>query len=215
MKRITIFLLAAACIITAVSCSKSGGGWVDLKPSTDLKGWTIIPMPPDAPLSEKPQWSATREGALRCDGSGGHDWIRYDAREFSDFVFHVEWKFDSKEEPAKYNSGVFVRNSEDGRVWHQAQMGSQSGGFLFGNTLIGGEIKRVNTRDQMKPEKNPVKAAGEWNTFDITCKNDRISLAVNGVETTVWEKCEVLKGYVGLEAEGFAVEFRNMRIMEL
>ncbi|NIA29693.1 MAG: hypothetical protein GWP06_07270 [Actinobacteria bacterium] len=40
-------------------------------------------------------------------------------------------------------------------------------------------------------------------------------MVVNGVKTTVWKNCEVLKGYIGLEAEGYYVEFRNLQVKEL
>jgi len=42
-----------------------------------------------------------------------------------------------------------------------------------------------------------------------------LTLWVNGDVTTVWESLEVLKGYVGLEAEGYRIEFRNLRLKEL
>ncbi|NIA29692.1 MAG: hypothetical protein GWP06_07265 [Actinobacteria bacterium] len=47
------------------------------------------------------------------------------------------------------------------KIWHQAQMGSASGGYLFGYSFVNGEEKRVSTKDQMKDMKNPVKPAGE------------------------------------------------------
>jgi hypothetical protein len=40
-------------------------------------------------------------------------------------------------------------------------------------------------------------------------------LRVNGFETSVWRDCEVPKGHVGLEAEGFRIEFRNLKVKPL
>ena len=55
-----------------------------------------------------------------------------------------------------------------------------------------------------------MKPAGEWNTFEITCKGKDMALWVNGAVTCEWHDCEAYpKGYVGLEAEGFRIEFRN------
>jgi len=44
---------------------------------------------------------------------------------------------------------------------------------------------------------------------------DKRSLVINGVPTTRWQRVQVLKGYVGLEAEGYAIELKNLRINEL
>ena len=56
---------------------------------------------------------------------------------------------------------------------------------------------------------------GDWNAYEITCKGKTITLWVNGAVTTVWENCEVAKGYVGLEAEGWLIEFKNVKFKEL
>ncbi len=218
MKRTLIALSFVFLIMSAMSCSKTKPKeeWVNVMPGPNLEGWTIVDIPADGPLSETPQWSLDKStGNVVCNGTGGRDWLRYDRKEFSDFIFHAEWRFKKIEEPAKYNSGVFVRNSAEFKIWHQAQMGSASGGYLFGNSLVNGEEKRVSTKDQIKDMANPVKPAGEWNSYDITCKGQTISLVVNGVKTTVWKNCEVLKGYIGLEAEGYYVEFRNLKVKEL
>jgi hypothetical protein len=208
-------LLPILALAMLFSCEQAPE-WTDITPGPGLEGWTIVPIPPDAELAETPQWSVNSQtGIVRCDGTGSHDWLRYDT-ELEDFVFHVEWKFEKLEEDAKYNSGVYVRNSKDGKVWHQAQMGDGSGGFLFGNSLVGGKMARVNTKEQLdKLASNPVKPAGEWNTFELTCQGNEISLMVNGKQTTIWPNLEVRKGYLGLEAEGYAVQFRNLKMRSL
>jgi hypothetical protein len=210
MKKITLVLCMAA-----FTLAQPQSGWIDLLPGPNLRGWTIVDVPADGSLSPVPQWSVDlRKREVRCSGQGGRDWLRYDGKEFADFILHVEWKFDKLDTNAKYNSGVFVRNSAEFNIWHQAQCGSRSGGFLFGNSLVGGELKRSTTRDQISG-KNPVKQAGQWNTYDITCQDSTITLSVNGVPTTRWQQLQVLKGYIGLEAEGFPIRFRNIRIREL
>ena len=57
--------------------------------------------------------------------------------------------------------------------------------------------------------------AGEWNTFEVTCKGKDIFLWVNGAVTCEWHDIAVPKGYVGLEAEGFRIEFRNVKVKPL
>jgi len=47
-------------------------------------------------------------------------------------VFHAEFRYTRVEGKAGYNSGVYVRNNKDGSLWHQAQIGDATGGYLFG-----------------------------------------------------------------------------------
>jgi len=205
-----MLLLSLVC-----ACTRAPQGWIDITPGPNLQGWTIVDVPADGPLSPVSQWSVDApSGVVTCSGKGGRDWLRCDRKEFSDFVLHVDWRFAKLDSPVKYNSGVFVRNGPEFTIWHQAQCGSSSGGFLFGNSPVNGEIKRSDTRDQIQGT-NPVKPAGEWNSYEITCQDSTLSLVVNGVPTTRWQHLEVPKGYVGLEAEGYAIEFKNLRIKEL
>jgi hypothetical protein len=123
-------------------------------------------------------------------------------------------KFARETKPKRgYNSGVYVRNSADATIWIQAQTGDASGGFLFGDVPVDGKITRINLAKQLIEQR--VKPAGEWNTYEITCKGKDIILKVNGDTTNEWHDCPVPKGYVGLEAEGWRIEFRNVKVKPL
>jgi hypothetical protein len=190
-------------------------GWIDLlaQAGPDLKGWTRGPMPAGGTLREASPWSIDPgTGHLICRGEGVHEWLRWD-RELGDFVYHVEWRFTPVEGKTGYNSGVYARNSADGMIWHQAQTGGGSGGFLFGDTPVDGALKRVNLSKDLLDKR--VEPAGEWNTYEITCKGRDMILWVNGAVTCEWHACQVPKGYVGLEAEGWRIEFRNVKVKPL
>jgi hypothetical protein len=193
---------------------QSPAGWTDLlaKAGPNLEGWTRVPLATKGkldPLSAPSQWSIdSASGFLVCSGKGGHEFLRWD-QEMGDLVFHVEWRFTPIAGGKGYNSGIYVRNSDDGKVWHQAQTGDGRG-FLFADTLVGGEIQRVNLAKQVTDSR--VKPAGEWNTYEVTCKGKDISLWVNGAVISTWHDCAVPKGYVGLEAEGYRIEFRNVKV---
>jgi len=188
-------------------------GWLAITPAADLGGWTVLTLPPGGTAHQPSQWKTESDsGTVICEGNGGHDWLRYD-RELKDFIFHVEWRFTPVDAEKGYNSGVYVRNSGDGTVWHQAQVGDGSGGFLFGNTLVNGEVKRVNLRASSVSDR--VKPAGEWNTYEVTCRGKQLTLWTNGTVTSQMPDCEVLQGFVGLEAEGYRIEFRNLKLKEL
>ena len=164
-------------------------------------------------MSARSQWSLdAATGHLICEGNGGHEWLRWD-KELGDCIFHVEWRFTVVPGKKGYNSGVYARNSADATIYHQAQTGDASGGYLFGNTKVNGTAKRFNLSKQ-HPESR-VKPAGEWNVFEITCRGKEMTLWVNGAVVNQWPDCEVPAGYVGLEAEGFRIEFRNAKVKSL
>lgn len=201
--------------LAALACP--GADWIDLTPpdtppGKEVPGWTRIPIPPVGPVNSTPQWKVDAASkTILCTGQGGHEWLRYD-REFGDFVLQAEWRFTPKPGETKYNSGIGVRLSRYGELWTQAQTGL-AGGWLFGVTLANGEMTRVNLREQMK--ENRVKPAGEWNLYEIRAEGDTVTLSVNGAVVNTWTGVALRKGYIGLEAEGFEIAFRNLRIQPL
>jgi hypothetical protein len=194
------------------------GGWTDLlaEAGPGLKGWVRgpIPPPPKGKLGENSQWKLDAStGHLICEGNGGHDWLRWD-KELGDAIFHVEWRYTPLAGKKGYNSGIYARNSADGTIWHQAQIGDRSGGYLFGESPgDGGKLRRMNTSGQ--GPSNMVKAAGEWNTTEITSKGKDMTVWTNGAETAAWHDCRAPRGYVGLEAERWKIEFRNVKVKPL
>jgi hypothetical protein len=183
-------------------------GWVDILPDTSFANWTRVAIPPDKALDPLSQWSVDLpRRVVICEGNHGHEWLRYN-RELGDFILHVEWRFAKREGLKGYNSGVFVRNSADGRVWHQAQVGAENDGYIFGQTLIGSKLSEM--KFSPKPKVNHIKPPGEWNTYEIRCQGPKITLSVNGEVSAEFAAPEVPEGYLGLEAEGFRIEFRNI-----
>jgi Domain of Unknown Function (DUF1080) len=183
-------------------------GWTSVQPGADLAGWTRRPWPATAALGPQ-QWSVdAATGSLLCDGKGQHEWLQYD-REMADAVFHVEWRFTPVEGADKYNSGVLARTLADLSSWHQAQVGLK-GGFLFGVTPVVGTVKRV-TQD---PAALRVRPAGEWNTYELIARGRTLSLWVNGAVTSEIA-IDVPRGCFGLEAEGWRIEFRNLKVKRL
>lgn len=188
---------------------------VDLFPANhdaQHEAWTRVAIPPDHPVSNVAQWHIDYgKRQIVCDGNGGHEWLRFN-RELSNFAFHVKWRFTPVSTPgAKYNSGVFFRNSEDGAIWRQAQT-TPGGGYIFGVTPVDGKPQRFNLQKEMK--ENRVKPAGKWNTYDIRCVGGACTLAVNG-EVVNTAKIGVDKGYVGLESEGYQIAFKDLKLQEL
>jgi hypothetical protein len=187
---------------------------IDLLPDPSLKGWTRIPIPAISGVNPKMQWRVDpAEQTLICAGDGGHEWLRYD-RELTNFELHVDWRFTPRTSgETKYNSGVGIRLSRFGEIWHQAQTGP-TGAYLFGSTFTPeGVIRGFNLLKEMK--ENRVKPAGEWNHFEIRAVGDKITLSVNGEVVNELTNVGLKRGYIGFEAEGYEIAFRNIRLKVL
>lgn len=200
----------AGCVLVVVAMSAYAQA-KNLVSENYKSEWTRIAIPPTHPVSDIAQWHidpATK--TIVCDGNGGHEWLRFN-KEFSDFKLHVEWRFTKLDGNPHYNSGVFFRNDTDGTIWHQAQT-TPEGGYIFGETLIDGKKTSFNEMKEMS--ENRLKPAGEWNVYDIECRKDTCTLAVNGAVVNTLHT-GVLKGYVGVESEGFQIEFRKIEVEEL
>jgi hypothetical protein len=185
-------------------------GWRDILPPADLKGWYRVPVPPTGQLG-RAQWHIDAEKkVLICDGDGGHDMLLLD-QEIGNAIFHFEFCYTKIEGKTGYNSGAYVRNSRDGSIWHQAQFGDAKNGYLFGQTQDADGKKQGFNLNKLVTDKR-VKPAGEWNTMEVTAAGRVLTLWVNGAVTCQFEGCGREKGYLGLEGEGYRIEFRNLKV---
>jgi hypothetical protein len=190
-------------------------GWVDIMPPPDLSGWSRVPVPPGGPLGRQ-QWHVDVDSGtplLVCDGDGGHDMLLTE-QDYADVIFHFEFRYTPVAGSQGYNSGAYVRNSADGAIWHQAQFGDASGGFLFGQTpQADGQKKFFTLKPRVTSQR--VKPAGQWNTIEITARDETITLWVNGAVTCQFNQCGAPRGHVGVEGEGYRIEFRNLKVKTL
>lgn len=186
-------------------------GWTDLL-DKDLKNWKRVSIPPKSRLGENP-WKVSADGkTLICDSGGGvvHEMLLCD-RELADGILHVEWKFTRNERKPGYSSGLYVRNSADGSIHHSTHLGASNVGGLGGKTLVSDKPKLFGSaRKGVERVKDPC----EWNTCEIVCKGTTLAMWVNGHQTTEWTKCEVPKGYFGIEGQEWFIEFRNLKWKE-
>lgn len=65
------------------------------------------------------------------------------------------------------------------------------------------------------PRRQLSRGAGEWNHYYVRGINGEVRLWVNGEEVSGGTGAQPRSGYLCLEAEGSAIEFRNIRIREL
>jgi hypothetical protein len=204
---------AAEAAPTKSALETDPSGWINIMPPPDLEGWSRVPVPPKAKLG-RDQWHVdTNRQVLICDGDGGHDMLLWD-KVVGDAIFHCEVRYTKIEGLTGYNSGAYVRNSADGAIWHQAQFGDGRDGFLFGVTPTA-EGKPTFFILKDKVSNGRVKPAGEWNTLEVTARGKTLTLWVNGAVTCQFDQCGMPRGHVGVEGEGYRVEFRNLKVKEL
>lgn len=203
----------AAAAETPSKLQSDPNGWEDILPPTDLKGWYRVPVPPTGQLGRE-QWHVdTSRKVLICDGDGGHDMLLFN-RGIGDAVFHFEFCYTKVEGKKGYNSGAYVRNSKDGAIWHQAQFGDAKDGFLFGQTPGPNNSKKFFNLNKQVTDMR-IKSAGEWNTLEVTAVGKVLTLWVNGAVTCQFEECNQETGFLGLEGEGYRIEFRNLKVKPL
>jgi hypothetical protein len=124
---------------------------------------------------------------LMLTGGGSHLFTK---DEFADFIVRFEWRPHKK----GYNSGFFIRGN------NQIQMFQRDAGLLFGYTK--------QTKGVPELHKEP----GEWNEWEVTCIGTKVALKVNGKLAWEIDNFKPKKGTLGIEAEGSAIDFRNLRI---
>ena len=212
----TIVVSQATPVRSALESDPSG--WTDLLADRTLKGWTRVPLTAVGKLAagqggDPSPWALSAAGdVLVCDGTmAGHEMLRT-TEEVGDVVLHVEWRFTKVDGEPPYNSGVYPRVNADGSAWFQAQTGP-SGGYLFGTVPGSGTPQRINLRDKMT--ENRVKPAGEWNVYEMRAVGATLTLWVNGAVVNELAECPMTRGYIGLEAEGYRIEFRNVKMKRL
>jgi hypothetical protein len=175
----------------------------------DFAGWTRFLPDPAKDVNET--WSIDN-GVLRCTGEPA-GYMRTDTS-YADYHLHVEWRWPAK--PG--NNGVLVHMSGQDKVWPRSlecQLLSGSAGDFyvingidFAEHAKGGD--RVKDRKTAKLHDSSEKPAGEWNQYDIICKDDWVVVLVNGVLQNVATKCSAKSGRICLQSEGAPIEYRNL-----
>jgi len=221
-----------------------GKGWKSLFNGKDFTGWV-------GDARGKPReirWKVV-DGVMANDGKAGHSlWTK---EEFGDFMLHVEWRFTRTE--GKYPMKIILpdgsyKKDANGKVISIPTPNADSGIMLRG---VGkgqvnlwcwpcgsGELWGYRNDRKMPPEVRAAcvpkvkadKPVGQWNTFAITMKGERLTVALNG--KTVIDNARLpgipKKGRIGLQNHGgynakrktwssatSFVQFRNLWIKPL
>jgi len=180
----------------------------------DFTGWKLFVPEQDHDVTKT--WSV-RDGVIRCTGRPA-GYMRTE-KNYANYLFHVEWCWPG----SGGNNGALVHMSGEDKVWPKSlecQLYSGSAGDFW---VIGGlEIaehakggKRVRGRNVKKLKESSEKPLGQWNAYDIICKDDWVVVLANGVLQNVGTRCSERSGKICLQSEGALIEYRNIYIEPL
>lgn len=221
-------------------------GFVSLFNGKDLRGWKI-------PVGDNGHWKVV-DGVIDYDAmSEGPDKEKHlwTEKEFGDFVLKIDWRI--KRTTGLYDMPVVLPDGThkldaEGKEIKIPTPNADSGIYLRGSgkaqvniwcwPIGSGEVYGYRMNKEMPPEvragvtpkvraDNPV---GEWNTFVITMKGDRLTVELNG--KTVIENAQLPgvpeRGPIALQHHGgmnpktgeyspasSLMQFRNISIKEL
>jgi hypothetical protein len=183
---------------------------IELFDGKSFSGWTFVSKNTNAPAETI--WSITN-GVIRCLGKPSG--YARTLKTYRDYQLHAEWRFPD----GTGNSGVFLHVNPPDKVWplcFEAQLLSGSAGEVRmngGSKANGTTAKHPNFIPHQQPSSE--KPLGEWNSYDIICRSNTISVRVNGVLQNEITGTSVSAGAIGLQAEGKLVEFRNIYLEPL
>jgi hypothetical protein len=211
--------------------NKPPEGFTALFNGKDLTGWQgVVEMPlrmklmPDKDAYEKKvkeqndkvlkHWTI-EDGVLHYDGKGNS---LQTVKDYGNFELLVDWKIE-----AKGDSGLYLRGQPQVQIWDSdnapgargEDKGSGSGGLWNNPKGHPGKM----------PLKKADKPVGEWNTFRIIMKGDKVTVYLNDVLVVdnqelfnYWAKGKEplpKKGPIELQHHGDKLWFRNIFIKEL
>ena len=183
----------------------------------DLKNWTIYV---EDETIDPDEFYYVNDGVIETVGVP-NGYIRTN-KKYSNYLLHIEWRY--PEEPT--NSGVFLHTTKPDKIWiahYQAQLKHENAGdFIVHGVGVSATLNDTvyTSTEAAKPLITKIndsneKKAGEWNSFDITCKDNTIEIKVNGILQNRATNCSLTKGAIGMQAEGSKIQFRNLWIKKI
>jgi hypothetical protein len=198
MKRLSTLavglLIGAAALQFSNVASGQSDGWVTLLDGTKMGDWTEV---------GKANW-AMKDGALVADKiTEGKD-PSYLVTKSSYKDFQIKAEFWTDEEA---NSGIFIRCDQsakiDAKICYEVNIYDKRPDPSYGT----GAIVNVAKVDPMP------KAAGKWNTYEITAQGSHLVVVLNGQKTAdVQDSTHNAGGPFALQYGSGVVKFRKVQI---
>jgi hypothetical protein len=200
-------------------------GFVSLFNGKDLTGWKGLVGNPIS--RSKMSDTALQAAQIKADNKMRDDWEVKDGllnykgslhgenlatiKQYGDMEMYVDWRIQEKGD-----AGIYLRGTPQVQIWDTSrrEVGAQVGsGGLYNN--------QKNVSKPLVVADNKV---GEWNTFHIIMKGDKVTVYLNGILVTdhialenYWNSTLPLfvKEQIELQAHGTFVSYRNIYIREI
>jgi hypothetical protein len=196
-------------------------GWLLPFDGKTLAGWMTS--------SQTPGKTPVQDGSINPHRSGGYMLIH--EKTWDNFILSLDFKISKG-----CNSGIFVRTfplkPRPGK-----DVGFNGIEVAIDDTRGAGYHDTGALYDLVKPSRNAMKPAGEWNRIVITCDRNLIAVELNGEKVTrmdldEWKepykrpdgsrhkfdvayKDHPRKGYIGLQDHGAPCWFKNIKLKPL
>ncbi len=205
----TLFATLLSAVVLSLGACASSPKTIELFNGRDLEGWGAVLQ--DKSLDPKTEFTV-RDGVIHLSGKFGYI---YPQEIYSNYKLEVEWRWPGEAS----NSGIFVHVSPDDR-WlpscFECQLKAGNAGSIYGfNGPLSAEMRAAGNNTIQRKEPNNERPTGEWNKAEIVCDGDRISITINGELQVEATGVTPASGNIGLQSEGEAVEFRNVRLTPL
>ena len=183
-------------------------------------GFSLLALGDFESFSKEPggdsPWSG--EGAtIRCAGKPRG--YLYSKKSYRNFALRLEYRFmpsreerDSKKLAAS-NTGVLVYITGEHKVW-PASLEVQGKHVEMASIKSNGGAATVEIDDDVAAREKARKPVGEWNSLEIVSRDGSLTSSLNGTQICTSVAGELREGPIGLQAEDFSVEFRNVRVRE-
>ena len=199
-----------AIAVIAASLAPAGtDGFISLMPRHEVgEFWIIENTPPST-------WHV-EGGEIRCKGTP-NGFLR-SKRSYKNYVFRAEWRFKKEgwvpqpKDEGWPNAGFFIHAGPTVDTWPKSlevQGHFGEAGSLFG--VKGGSIKG-SRRGPIVKDRIPF---GEWDRYEITSKDGKVTVVLNGKLVNEGYDANPSEGNVCLQSEGWEVYYRNVEIREL
>jgi hypothetical protein len=190
-------LIGGAAFQFSSSASGQGdGGWITLLDNTKMGDWSEV---------GKANW-AMKDGALVADKLVEGKDPAYLVTKTSYKDFQIKAEFWADEEA---NSGIFIRCDQsqkiDAKICYEVNIYDKRPDPSYGT----GGIVNVAKVDPMP------KAAGKWNTYEITAQGPHLVVVLNGQKTADVQDSTHASGPFALQYGSGVIKFRKVQIKPL
>lgn len=220
MRRFAIFspvlLFVSSVTSLAQTADETTQPVLELFNGRDLEGWHVYV---DDPAVDPADMWRVEDGLLQATGVG-KGYVRTDMAH-ADYKLRLEWRWPD----GPGNSGVMVNIVNRDELWpksFEAQLKSGDAGSFASfvdarsnEEIVSRNPKGVSTGRLPRPGPSLENPLGEWNTYEIVVAGDTITLSVNGDQVNRMTGVRPSAGMIGLQAEGAAIDFRQITLTPL